>query len=133
MELVEWNDSYSVGNVLMDAHHRIFFRMVRQFSQARESNGHDAMKKRIAFLASYVDMHLSAEEKLLQEAGYPDFARHKAAHDEFAMTMHAAETSFVNGQTPIAADSILQTMQDWLRDHILDEVKEHLVYLQQKT
>jgi hemerythrin len=133
MKLVEWNDSYSVGNVLMDAHHRIFFRMVRQFSKSRESNGHEAMKKRIAFLASYVDMHLRAEEKLLQEAGYPDFARHKAAHDTFAKTMHEAEVSFVSGQTSIAADSILQTMQDWLRDHILDEVKEHPIYFHQKT
>ena len=62
MEFVEWSEAYSVGDVLMDAHHRIFFQMVREFSKAPEQGSRDAMKQRIAFLAEYAAMHLAAEE-----------------------------------------------------------------------
>jgi len=63
MELVEWNDSFSVGNILMDMHHRIFFETIKEFSKFADKNNHDAIKRRIEFLIEYAAMHLGAEEK----------------------------------------------------------------------
>ena len=80
MKFVEWNDSYSVGNVLMDAHHQVFFGMVKEFSESPVMDDPDAMMKRIAFLVEYTAMHLGAEEKLMQQAGYPEFEQHKEIH-----------------------------------------------------
>ena len=77
MEIVEWSDAYSVGNVLMDAHHRVFFQMVKEFSEAPDQDMRATMQQQIAFLAEYVIMHLAAEESLMREAGYPDIDKHK--------------------------------------------------------
>lgn len=133
MEFIEWNDSYSVDNVLLDAHHRIFFRIVRKFGESADKDGYEAMKRRIAFLVEYVAMHLSAEEQLMRETAYPDFEQHKAIHDAFTKKVLAIRESFLTSKEPLDAEKVLQTMQDWFLNHILGEDKKYMPYLQQKA
>ncbi|OHC68388.1 MAG: hypothetical protein A3H93_10055 [Rhodocyclales bacterium RIFCSPLOWO2_02_FULL_63_24] len=133
MELLEWNDSYSVGDALMDAHHQVFFRMVRQFSQSPERDSHDAMKKRIAFLAEYTTMHLGAEEKLMQQVSYPGLEQHRAVHQAFAKRVHAAKEAYIKNPGSIAADDILTIMQEWFADHILGEDKKYMPHVRQQA
>jgi hemerythrin len=133
MEFVEWSDAYSVGDVLMDAHHRIFFQMVREFSKAPDKDARDAMKQRIAFLAEYAGMHLAAEETLMREAGYPDIDKHKALHDAFAQKVYATRDAFLNDQGSVSADEILQTMQDWFLNHIKGEDQKYAPYLRRRS
>lgn len=131
MEPVEWDDSFSVGNVLMDAHHKVFFRMAKKFSDFPDKTNHDAIKERIAFLVEYVAMHLGAEEKLMLRAGYPEYYHHKAVHDAFTRRVLAIEEVFDKDQTAITADEILNIIQDWLVNHILGEDMLYMPYVQQ--
>lgn len=131
MEFVEWSDVYSVGDALMDAHHRIFFEMVREFSKAPDKDMHGTIKQQIAFLAEYAGMHLAAEEALMREAGYPDIDRHRALHDAFAHKVHAARDAFPTDRGSVSADVILQTMQEWFLNHIRDEDRKYAPYLRQ--
>lgn len=132
MEFVEWSDAYSVGDVLMDAHHRIFFQMVKEFSMAPAKDMRDTLKQQIAFLAEYADMHLAAEESLMREAGFPDIDKHKALHDAFAHKVHVARDAFANDQGSVSADIILQTMQQWFLNHIQDEDQKYAPYLRHR-
>ncbi|MBK9019022.1 MAG: hemerythrin family protein [Sulfuritalea sp.] len=132
MEIVEWSDAYSVGNVLMDAHHRVFFQMVKEFSEAPDQDMRATMQQQIAFLAEYVIMHLAAEESLMREAGYPDIDKHKALHDAFAHKVHAARDAFPTDQGSVSAEVILQTMQDWFLNHIRDEDRKYAPYLRHR-
>lgn len=129
MEFVEWNDSYSVGDALMDAHHQVFFRMVKQFGESPQRDSHDAMKKRIAFLAEYTSMHLDAEERLLQLANFPGLERHRALHGAFALKVHAAKEAYIKDPESITAEDILATMQQWFVDHILGEDRQYMPHL----
>ena len=130
MKLVEWNDSFSVGNVLMDAHHRIFFETIKEFSKFADKNNHDAIKNRIEFLIEYAAMHLGAEEKLMRQANYPEFDGHKAVHDAFVQELLSIKDSFDKDPTAITGDSILKIMQDWLVTHIMDSDKRYMPYVQ---
>ena len=132
MEFVEWSDVYSVGDGLMDAHHRIFFQMVKEFSKAPDKDMRDTMKQQIAFLAEYAGMHLAAEETLMREAGYPDIDRHKDLHDAFAHKVHAARDAFSTDQGSVSADAILQTMQEWFLNHIQDEDQKYAPFLRRR-
>lgn len=132
MELFEWNDSYSVGDALMDAHHQVFFRMVKQFSEPLERDSHDAMKKRIAFLAEYTTMHLGAEERLMQQVDYPGLEQHRAIHQAFAKKVQAAKEAYIKSPESIAADDVLSIMQRWFADHILGEDKKYMPHVQQR-
>ena len=129
MQLVEWNDSYSVGNALMDAHHRVFFDVVREFSALPDTDDGDAMMKRIVFLAEYAAMHLGAEEKLMRQAGYPDFDQHKAMHDAFTRQVEAAKESFFRDASSVTPEQILEMMQRWFVDHVLGEDKRYTPFL----
>lgn len=130
MELVEWKDSFSVGDVLMDAHHRIFFETIKEFSELPDKNDHDATKKRIEFLLEYAAMHLGAEEKLMRQASYPELDEHKAVHDAFVRELLSIKESFDKDPTVITADHILKIMQDWLVNHITVSDKRYMPYVQ---
>lgn len=130
MKLVEWNESFSVGNVLMDAHHRVFFEMIKEFSELPDKNNRDAIKKRIEFLLEYAAMHLGAEEKLMLQANYPGFDCHKAVHDAFVQKLLSIKASFDKDPTSIAADNIMKIMQDWLVEHIVGSDKRYMPYVQ---
>lgn len=130
MELVEWNDSFSVGNVLMDAHHRIFLETIKEFSKFEDKNNHDAIKNRIEFLIEYAAMHLGTEEKLMLQASYPAFDDHKAIHEAFVQELLSIKESFDKDPTSVSADNILEIMQDWLVTHIMDSDKRYMPYVQ---
>lgn len=130
MELFEWNDSFSVGDALMDAHHRIFFRMLKRFRTLVGKGDHSVTKESIAFLIEYIDMHLGAEERLMLKANYPEFSSHKEIHDAFTQQLLYIEEAFNKDPTSVAAYSILQTMQDWLINHIMRSDKLYMPYIQ---
>ena len=130
MESVEWNDSFSVGDVLMDAHHRIFFGMIKEFSELADKNNPDAIKRRIEFLLEYAAMHLGAEEKLMLQANYPELEEHKAVHDAFVRQLLSVKKSFDEDPTSVTAENILNIMQDWLVSHIVGSDKRYMPYVQ---
>lgn len=130
MELVEWSDSFSVGNVLMDAHHRIFFETIKEFSQLPDKNDRDTTWRRIEFLLEYAAMHLGAEERLMRQANYPELDEHKAAHDAFVRELLSIKESFDKDPDAVTADHIMKIMQDWLVNHIACSDKRYMPYVQ---
>jgi hemerythrin len=130
MEPLEWNESYSVGNVLMDAHHKIFIEMLKEFSALKDKRNPDELKKRIEFLIEYAAMHFGAEERLMIQSNFPEFEAHKAIHDTFAKEIVSIKESFDKAPNSISGDYILKLMQDWLVNHILDSDKRYLPYVQ---
>ena len=130
MELVEWNDSFSVGNALMDAHHRVFFETIKEFSKHPDKNDRDAIGQRIEFLLEYAAMHLGAEEKLMRRANYPELDEHRATHDAFVRQLLSVKESFDKDPNAVTADNILKIMQDWLVNHITGSDKRYMPYVQ---
>ena len=128
--MIEWNDSFSVGDTLMDAHHQVFFQMIEEFRNTPDKGDRVVMKRYVDFLVEYTAMHLSAEEALMQEAGYPELDRHKSVHDAFARKVVAVADSLGDKQSPITGDEVLAIVQDWLVKHIMDEDKRYTPYIQ---
>lgn len=130
MELVEWENAFSVGHVLMDTHHRIFFGMVKEFSEQSENCDFYAIRKRIDFLAEYTVMHLAAEEKLMQEVNYPELENHKAIHEAFTSQVQTIRDAYSANPGSITAEHILKLMQDWFVHHIMDTDKGYMPYVE---
>ena len=95
MKAFVWTEAFSVGNVLMDTHHRVFFEMVREFSDWSNMDS-GAIQERIKFLVDYCFMHLGAEERLMEQAGYPLLESHKAIHCEFIQRVLAIREAYEN-------------------------------------
>lgn len=130
MKFIKWDDSFSVGSEVLDWHHRVFFEMVKEFSEYPDKTDHEAIKQRIDFLADYIAMHLDAEEKMMQEAHYPDFDSHKAVHDAFSAKILAAQDAYAKDPASVSGNEILKLLHDWFVDHIMETDKLYMPYLQ---
>lgn len=126
IKFVEWQESYNVGNTLIDTHHRVFFGMLKELSESHHANDRTKLEECIEFLTDYLIMHLQAEEDLMAQAGYPDMEAHIASHQSFATKILSLKTVYESNPDNFNADDLLQLMQDWFLMHILDIDKKAL-------
>ena len=130
MQFTEWTEKYSVGNTLVDAYHHIFFQMVTEYRAALLEQFPPAMDDRIAFLVDYTLMHFESEEKLMQNAGYPDLEAHKEQHNLFREKMLDLQKRYREDNKAVSAEEVLYLIQDWFTHHILGTDMEFKPYLQ---
>jgi len=130
MKVVKWKDKYSVGNPLMDAHHRQFLNVVHELDQAVSSENQDINKEAIlTFLIDYLDMHLRAEERLMAKIDFPGAKAHKATHHEFENKILEIERAYRKDSASLKMDNLLELAQEWLITHILKEDKKYEPYV----
>ena len=130
MTFVEWKDEYNVGDPLMDTHHRQFFNLVRELDHALKSGKEGVDRKAVLkFLIKYLKMHLQAEERLLENIGYPETKEHRAKHQEFEKKIRELEWSFDNDSDSLDMEELFSLIQNWLLTHILEEDKKYSTYI----
>ena len=133
MALFTWKDSYSVSVEKFDDEHKKLVSLINDIhdatckGQARESLG-----KAIDFLVEYVDFHFSNEEKVFQEIGYPEYEQHKAIHDAFRKKVEDYQTKFKSGDHSFLVTDIVDSLIDWLINHIKGVDKKYSDYLNSK-
>jgi hemerythrin-like metal-binding protein len=129
MEFVEWTEKHSVGNVLVDAYHHIFFQMVEEFRKVVLVNDPRQVEDCIRFLVDYTLMHFDSEERLMEAAAYPDFEAHKAVHQAFRDKMLELQERHQRNADAVGAEEVLFLIQKWFSEHILHTDMEFKPYL----
>jgi hemerythrin len=77
-------------------------------------------------LVQYTQTHFNHEEKIMQEAGYPDLAAHKALHDDMRKQTIGLRTHL----TSVTARDVLVFLKKWWLDHIRGEDKKYASYVE---
>lgn len=113
----------------MDTHHRVFFDIVREFGDWSDMKP-DAIHERISFLVDYCVMHLGAEERLMEQAGYPFLDEHKAIHSEFSQKVLAIRDSYNKYPSCFSANDVFELMQNWFVNHIMGTDMGYKPYVQ---
>lgn len=119
MRELEWNDkTYGTGIILMDAHHRELFNILRSLRIALQAGqGRDGVDTCVARLADYAKFHFAQEEELLARHGYTGLADQQRAHAEFTTQVaRMQQPDFVAHDRP--ALEMLVFLQGWLAEHI---------------
>ena len=130
IDFIKWSDDYCVGHTLLDIHHKLFFEMIKEFSQKIESGKQDIDAAEIVqFLHDYIDMHFSTEEKILREIHFPDLKNHHAIHSEFSKSINRLNAELYKSEVSYIIDKILDLTQTWFLDHILTQDKQFTRYL----
>jgi diguanylate cyclase (GGDEF)-like protein/hemerythrin-like metal-binding protein len=77
-----WREAFESGNAAVDAEHRELFDLANHLVASTLSGGVDsgATAAALATLMDAVTRHFAHEEEILAQSGYPDLARHRAAH-----------------------------------------------------
>jgi hemerythrin len=119
--MFEWDDGYCVKIASIDGQHRYLFRTAGELHEAVLTGQPQASVSKIMNrLVLYFGVHFGYEERLLQEAHYPQFEAHKARHDELTRELRQFQEDLQNRKEPLTIDR-LQFLKDWLVNHIAAE------------
>ena len=116
--MAESTPELTLHHELLDSQHAELFR--RLADVAEKLDGPEAaIEAAVAALADALVTHLAAEERIMDDALYPERSRHKSAHELFmADFLHMRAELHEEGATPAMAEWLTERIPDWLRFHI---------------
>ncbi|MGB8010868.1 MAG: bacteriohemerythrin [Terriglobales bacterium] len=114
----QWNDSYSVKIEAMDAQHKRLFEIIAElYTAMRAGEGKKVAAGVLRRLIDYTVQHFEAEEKLMENNGYPDLAAHQTEHRALTAKVLAFKNDFDAGAVSITPD-LMKFLENWLTNHI---------------
>ena len=123
---VAWNESFLLGNALVDMQHQQLFKQVGELVQSCENGDSTAkLKELLDFLVEYTIHHFTDEEALQLEHGYPEYEKHKREHDSFKETIGELVQRFSeSGSSDELGRDMSRIVVKWLVSHIQNEDKK---------
>ncbi len=116
--MAEWTPDLTLNHELLDSQHIELFRTLSAAAAAIDGPAAGA-EAAVAELADALVAHLAAEERLMDEALYPERGRHRSAHELFmAGFVRMREELRSQGPTPAVVEWIRNHIPEWLRFHI---------------
>lgn len=117
MEILRWDERFSVGNKEMDFQHKMLLNFVNYLTTGSgKGYKHHEMEDFLEELIDYTEYHFAAEEELLRK--HPSIDIHREMHAEFTQTVHHFEKEFKKGKETINA-ALFSFLVDWIQNHLL--------------
>lgn len=127
MDLLEWDEKYSVGHEELDTQHKEWLRIMNELHASLVSIDDQALEQvtteALLAVIEYAETHFQFEEKLMEDAGYEDLEYHRKIHTHFHGKMNRLYDQHVGGQI-VLNSQLMKTLQSWLIEHILSEDKK---------
>lgn len=122
----KWKSEYSVGDESIDIQHKQILALISELHAAvQEGREYSGLKEPLDRMVAYTINHFKHEEQKMQACGFPDFANHKATHDQMR---HRTEDLRKN-ITLVTARDLLRFLKDWWINHIMSEDQCYVPYL----
>ena len=129
---LRFTDDLLLGNKIIDAQHREWFRRANLFwDAARQGKGREKMMETLIFLEDYTKEHFADEERLQEETSYPGIEAHKRQHADYLQQVKKIRLDFeVRGADYSLVIETLNSMLAWAVGHISTLDKDLADYLQ---
>jgi hemerythrin len=129
--LVEWEDRYSVGIPFVDDQHKELIKLTNKLYKG--CLGGEVVARAYFLTAvkgtvNYVKYHFNAEEKLMENVKFPEFAEHKRQHEDFVKQILEDTQSFQEGKKFIP-NVFVRFLKDWILSHIAVLDKRYASYI----
>ncbi|RME36776.1 MAG: hemerythrin [Deltaproteobacteria bacterium] len=117
---LEWNENLAVGHEMIDRQHRQLFDQFNRFLAAcNQRRGKEELGPLLDFLTGYVIEHFSAEEKIMNQTGYPERDPHLEQHRQFTERLAELRGEMESsGATLAVLIHTNKTLLHWLTQHI---------------
>ena len=116
---LRWREHYALGIEKIDRQHQELAGLLNLLYDTFQSGGtRSALVPTLEQLTGDLKKHFRAEEKLMEESGYPDQHGHVADHKAMARKLQAFEDDFKVGRADLS-EALLGELRDWFRDHLL--------------
>ena len=118
MNLIEWNEKFSVRNTGLDKEHKKLFSLINKLNDAVSEKKDRSLCNEILFsLLEYTEYHFSNEEGLLKEYGYSQLDQHVKAHNVLIGRVKKLREQSAKGE-PLTGE-MLRFLEEWICQHIL--------------
>ena len=132
MALITWSDNLSVKVKQFDDQHKKLVDMVNQlFDAMKTGKGNQVMGDILKQLIAYTQTHFAAEERLMQQYGFPEYEAHKKEHNALVVQVLDLQKQFQDGKA-VLTQNVMNFLRDWLSKHIQGVDKKYGVYLNGK-
>lgn len=132
MPLIQWSSNLSVGIPSIDEQHKKLVEMINQLHDAmRSGKGHMEVLATAESMIAYTQTHFAAEEKMLNQIGYPDFSRHKSIHTALTRQVEEIQNKARAGQLGLSIQ-VSNFLKEWLTNHIQGEDMKYKTLASQK-
>lgn len=121
VEPLIFSSEVSTGDPALDAHHRALFAAANQLLFARDVTRAPGLFLRgLQFLTRWIAVHCAAEEAVLERAGDPSLARHRAAHrDVLSLAGALCRRAEDEGPSEAVRRRLYGLVHDWVRYHMV--------------
>lgn len=132
--IAKLDESLLTGIENIDNQHIELFNRISQFVFACSQNkGSQEIVNTINYLESYITVHFHDEELLQQESGYPEYNYHKQLHEQFVKDFIKLKKQYDGyGASSYFVREVMQTLINWLKNHIGEADKDLAAYLKSK-
>lgn len=134
MPYINWNKEYSVSVKSMDEQHYKLVELANNLYEAIKSGRkNEALVETFRGLVDYVQIHFTAEEKILEENDYPfnQLLKHKQEHRDLIAKIKDLFEKAKSGSAVVSYE-MLNFLRDWLMIHIAESDKRYGPFLNSK-
>jgi hemerythrin len=125
MDLIKWDDSFSVNVAKIDQQHQELILMINELHGAmRQGKGKEVLGQIVNGLISYTATHFKTEEDYFNQFGYPETYSHKKEHIAFVQKVSEFNDGFEKGKLSLSID-VMNFLSDWLQNHIKGTDKKY--------
>jgi hemerythrin-like metal-binding protein len=129
MPIIEWNNSFALGNKELDEHHmhlvELFNKMFDNFINGAQ---HDILETVFDELIDYSIYHFAAEEQWMEVHNYPKLGQHREEHARLANRVEEIRNDFNNKRLNLYLE-LMQFLNNWVIIHILTSDADYNFYL----
>jgi len=135
---VVWSDQYSIGVDTVDEQHKGLFSLTNDLYDACMEVGggvaSEHFKDVLQKAVSYVAMHFSTEEKIMQATKDPNYDEHQREHDLFVRKVMKEAANLDSGGDD-APEIFMNFLRDWIAKHVNGtdiKIGQHIMSLKEK-
>ncbi len=136
MTNLDWNESFSVNIKKFDRQHSLLFEYVSKLgnlAMSKDENDRKIIGQTLSKMVAYITSHFIDEEVEMYHHQYPDFDKHKEAHDRFLSKARNFIVFFQVDKGSILLNcEIVAFLTEWFTDHLKDMDMDCARYLNSK-
>jgi hemerythrin len=122
MAVIEWSEDLSVGVPVLDGHHQRLLELLNALFEAiRGPNSQETVGTVLGELADYTHYHFNEEERLLEQANFPNLAGHIKLHRAMTAKVDHLREEYRQDPRTVYAAELFEFLSDWLVRHIKSE------------
>lgn len=134
MKKLEWSKNLETGIELIDNQHRELIKRIDALDLAIfKGTGKVELVSMLEYLASYVEEHFEAEEKMMMKINYPGFPSHYEEHKKFK-TIYARilQEYNIKGADSYLALELDRQVRKWFEHHIVETDAAYVPYVKKE-